>query len=101
MSAKTDETQMEQQAQEPQREPVAPEPAPEWEPEAFMAIVAHPDDAEFGCGATLAKFAREGKRVYIVVCTAGNKGTPDPHMKGEDLAAKREQEQLGASGELG
>lgn len=101
MSEKVDETQMEQQAQEPQREPVAPEPEPEWEPEAVMAIVAHPDDAEFGCGATLAKFAKEGKRVYIVVCTAGNKGTPDPHMKGEDLAETREKEQLGASAELG
>ena len=101
MSEKTDETQMEQQAQEPQREPVAPAPEPELDPEAVMAIVAHPDDAEFGCGATLAKFAKQGKRVYIVVCTAGNKGTPDPHMKGEDLAAMREQEQLGASGELG
>lgn len=93
-------TEMEQQAQEPQREPIAatPEPPPI---ECVMAIVAHPDDAEFSSAGTLAKFAKEGKRVYIVVCTAGNKGTPDPDMKGEDLAAMREREQTEASGELG
>jgi LmbE family N-acetylglucosaminyl deacetylase len=92
--------EMEQQAQEPQREPVAPA-AEEMTIESVMAIVAHPDDAEFSSAGTLAKFAREGKRVYIVVCTAGNKGTPDPDMQGEDLAAMREREQLGASSELG
>ena len=92
--------EMEQQAQEPQREPVAPA-AEEMTIESVMAIVAHPDDAEFSSAGTLAKFAREGKRVYIVVCTAGNKGTPDPDMQGEDLAAMREREQLDASSELG
>ncbi len=85
--------------QEPQRE--EQRPSEELQIEAVMAVVAHPDDAEFGCGATLAKFAREGKRTYIVVCTAGNKGTPDPEMRDEDLAAIRRREQLAASAELG
>jgi LmbE family N-acetylglucosaminyl deacetylase len=98
--AREETKEMEQQAQEPQREPVAPA-AEEMVIESVMAIVAHPDDAEFSSAGTLAKFAREGKRVYIVVCTAGNKGTPDPDMQGEDLAAMREREQLGASSELG
>lgn len=98
--AREEAKEMEQQAQEPQREPVAPA-AEEMTIESVMAIVAHPDDAEFSSAGTLAKFAREGKRVYIVVCTAGNKGTPDPDMQGEDLAAMREREQLGASSELG
>jgi LmbE family N-acetylglucosaminyl deacetylase len=87
-----------QQVQEPQRE--APRSG-ETRIEALMAIVAHPDDAEFGCGATLAKYAAEGKRTYIVVCTAGNKGSPDPEMKDEELAALRRREQLAASAELG
>jgi LmbE family N-acetylglucosaminyl deacetylase len=94
--------QMEQQAQEPQREPAPAPGAPEpLEIESVMCIVAHPDDAEFSSAGTLAKFAKEGKRVYIVVCTAGNKGSPDPNMKDEDLAAMREKEQLAASAELG
>lgn len=93
-------TEMEQQAQEPQREP-APSTPQEQPINAVMAIVAHPDDAEFSSAGTLAKFAQEGKRVYIVVCTAGNKGTPDPNMQGADLADMREREQLAASAELG
>ncbi len=93
-------TEIEEQAQEPQRES-PPVVAEAMTIECVMAIVAHPDDAEFSSAGTLAKFAKGGKRVYIVVCTAGNKGTPDPEMKGEDLAAMREREQLGASAELG
>lgn len=89
----------EQTMQEPAREPSA-EPAP-LEITAVMAIVAHPDDAEFSCAGTLAKYSREGKRTYIVVCTAGNKGTPDPSMSGDDLAAIREREQRAASAVLG
>lgn len=89
----------EQRTQEPARD-ASGEPKP-LEIEAVMAIVAHPDDAEFSCAGTLAKYAREGKRTYIVVCTAGNKGTPDPEMRGEDLAAIREREQRAASAELG
>ncbi|HET8631321.1 MAG TPA: PIG-L deacetylase family protein [Thermomicrobiales bacterium] len=92
----------EQASQEPVREEQQPQPQPEERPiEAVMAIVAHPDDAEFSSAGTLAKFAREGKRTYIVVCTSGNKGTPDPEMTGEKLAAMRREEQLGASKELG
>lgn len=91
---------LEEQAQEPQREPV-PSASSLEEIKSVMAIVAHPDDAEFSSAGTLAKFAQEGKQVYIVICTAGNKGTPDPDMKGEDLAAMRQREQLGASAELG
>lgn len=91
--------ELEQQTQEPLRvEEVVPEEQPI---EAVMAIVAHPDDAEFSSAGTLAKFAREGKRTYIVVCTAGNKGTPDPTMHGEDLAEIRQREQLAASKQLG
>jgi LmbE family N-acetylglucosaminyl deacetylase len=93
---------MEEQAQEPQREPAPPPGEPEEMPiECAMAIYAHPDDAEFSAAGTLAKFAREGKRVYIVVCTAGNKGSPDPEMTDDELAAIREREQLAASAELG
>jgi LmbE family N-acetylglucosaminyl deacetylase len=39
--------------------------------------VAHPDDAEFGCGATIAAWTREGWEVTLVICTDGGSGGPD------------------------
>lgn len=34
-----------------------------------VAVVAHPDDAEYYCGGTLAKLARSGCEIIVVVCT--------------------------------
>ena len=52
-------------------------------PRSALAIVAHPDDAEFRCGATLAKWAAAGCVVHHLVCTDGSKGTWDAQ---QDLA---------------
>ena len=46
-------------------------------PERALVIVAHPDDAEFQAGATLAKWARQGCEVHHLVLTDGSKGTWD------------------------
>ena len=46
-------------------------------PGIALAIVAHPDDAEFGCAGTLAKWAREGWAVYLAVCTDASGGGSD------------------------
>ena len=51
---------------------------------AVLAIGAHADDIEFGCGATLAKWAAAGTHVTMCVCTDGSKGTWDGDA---DLAA--------------
>ncbi len=40
-----------------------------------LAVGAHPDDVELGCGATLARLARAGRRVGILDLTAGEMGT--------------------------
>jgi LmbE family N-acetylglucosaminyl deacetylase len=53
-------------------------------PEVALAVGAHPDDIEFGCGATLARWAASGTRLHYVVLTDGSKGTWDA---GADLAA--------------
>ena len=53
-------------------------------PTSALAIGAHPDDIEFGCGATLAKWADAGCRVHHLVLTDGSKGSWDPD---EDLVA--------------
>lgn len=41
----------------------------------FLAIGAHPDDVELGCGGTIAKLVSEGKSVAIVDLTQGELGT--------------------------
>jgi LmbE family N-acetylglucosaminyl deacetylase len=62
-----------------------------------MAIVAHPDDIEFGCAGTVAKWARHGCQVTYVVVTSGNIGTTDPTFTSETLAEHRETEQRAAA----
>jgi LmbE family N-acetylglucosaminyl deacetylase len=49
----------------------------EQEKRVAMVIVAHPDDAEFGCAGTMAAWAREGWDVYLVICTDAAGGGPD------------------------
>ena len=66
-----------------------------------MVIGAHPDDPEFGCGATIAKWADQGKEITYVILTNGDKGTHDPDMKPGDLAVLREEEQWSAAKALG
>lgn len=39
-----------------------------------LAIGAHPDDIEFGCGGTLVKYARQGHQVFLLVMTDGGGG---------------------------
>jgi len=41
----------------------------------ILAIGAHPDDVELGCGGTLAKLIAEGKTVAVVDLTQGELGT--------------------------
>lgn len=46
-------------------------------PRVAMVVVAHPDDAEFGCAGTVAAWVREGWDVYYVICTDAAGGGPD------------------------
>jgi len=70
-------------------------------PERVLAIGAHPDDIEFGCGATLAKWAAAGSEVWLLVLTDGSKGTWDPHADPTELANLRVNEQVAAARVLG
>jgi len=40
----------------------------------ILAIGAHPDDIEFGCGGTLIKYAKAGHKVNLLVLTSGGIG---------------------------
>ncbi len=66
-----------------------------------MVVTAHPDDAEFGAGGTVARMVKEGRRVTYVIVTNGNKGSSDRAMTPERLAAIREAEQRHAARTLG
>lgn len=70
-------------------------------PGVALAIGAHPDDIEFGCGATLAKWAAAGATIRHLVCTDGAKGTWDANEDLAQLVATRQAEQRQASRELG
>ncbi len=66
-----------------------------------MVVVAHADDAEFGCSGTVAKLCAEGWEMVYVLCTDGNKGTSDREFDPEELARVRQQEQVNAGEVLG
>ena len=57
-----------------------------------LAIGAHPDDVELGCGGTLALLARRGKRVGIAHLTRGEAGT-----RGTVAERRREAERAAAA----
>ncbi len=42
----------------------------------ILAIGAHPDDIEFGCGGSLVKYSRKGHRLFLLVMTGGGLGAP-------------------------
>ena len=70
-------------------------------PSSALAIVAHPDDAEFQCGGTLALWAAAGCVIHHLVLTDGSKGTWDPDASISDLIESRRAEQLDAARVLG
>jgi LmbE family N-acetylglucosaminyl deacetylase len=64
-----------------------------------MAISAHPDDSEWGCGGTLAKHADKGDAVSIVVLTQGEAGTELAEIR--EREAHEAAEIIGASCSVG
>jgi LmbE family N-acetylglucosaminyl deacetylase len=68
---------------------------------SVLVVMAHPDDAEFGCGGTIAKWAAAGKEINYVLCTSGDKGSSDPDMSPFRLAKIRRAEQINAAHTLG
>lgn len=59
----------------------------------ILVVVAHPDDAEFMCAGSVARWTSEGREVVYGLVTSGDKGTPDPSIAPADLAKMREKEQ--------
>jgi LmbE family N-acetylglucosaminyl deacetylase len=70
-------------------------------PKRVLLIQSHPDDAEFMCAGTVAKWVQEGAEVHYCSITSGDKGTSDPAISGPDIATTREREQRNACDVLG
>ncbi len=66
-----------------------------------LVVFAHPDDAEFMCGGTVAAWTREGCEVHYVICTDGSAGSNEPGASREATAPVREREQRAAAAVLG
>ena len=77
-------------------------PAPgTWEtPQKILVILAHPDDPEFFCGATLARWARVGHAIHYCLLTCGDKGG-GMDVTPEELCADRRAEQRKAADVIG
>ena len=70
----------------------------------ILVILAHPDDPEFFCGGTLARWARAGHKITYCLLTCGDKGFNDSTTKDmtpADLCALRRVEQRAAADVIG
>ena len=70
-------------------------------PKVALVCTPHPDDAEGGCGGTIAKWVSQGTTVVYVLTTNGNKGTANLEMDPKELAEIRKMEQTEAARILG
>jgi LmbE family N-acetylglucosaminyl deacetylase len=70
-------------------------------PERALAVFAHPDDPEVGCGGTLARWSEAGTEVHLVIAARGDKGSMDPGTDPDALATARAAEVEAAAAVLG
>ncbi len=75
------------------------------EPQKILVILAHPDDPEFFCGGTLARWAQAGHEISYYLLTCGDKGYNDfttiDDITPDDLCSVRHDEQANAARTLG
>ncbi len=69
--------------------------------ERVLVVTAHPDDPEFGFGASVARLAEDGADVFYVICSDGCQGGEDPSVPDAELSAIRYAEQRAAAEVLG
>jgi len=70
-------------------------------PKSALVVVAHPDDIEFSCAGTVARWVKGGAHVVYVLCTSGDVGIADPGMTRERATEIREAEQRKAAQVVG
>ncbi len=67
----------------------------------ILVILAHPDDPDFFCGASIARWVKGGHRVNYCLLTKGEKGADDSSLQPSKLAELRMIEQRKAGDVLG
>jgi LmbE family N-acetylglucosaminyl deacetylase len=74
-------------------------------PQKILVILAHPDDPEFFCGGSLARWARAGHQITYYLLTCGDKGyndtTKPENLDTDELCAIRHREQDDAARTIG
>ncbi len=55
----------------------------------ILAIGAHPDDIEFGCGGSLIKYSQRGHRLFLLVMTGGGSGAASETRMAEQAGARQ------------
>lgn len=73
----------------------------EYTPSSVMAIFAHPDDIEFGCAGTIARWVAAGAEACYVLLTSGDVGIAKEGMTKARAAEIREAEQSAAAKHIG
>lgn len=66
-----------------------------------LVLFAHPDDAEYMCGGTVAEWTREGTEVHLVIVTDGSAGSNEPGAVRAEISKVRKREQKAAAKVLG
>ena len=66
-----------------------------------LVLFAHPDDAEYMCGGTVAAWTREGTEVHYVIVTDGSAGSNEPGAVRAEISKVRKREQKAAAKVLG
>lgn len=69
--------------------------------ERVLAIMAHPDDVDFGAAGTVAQWVKDGISVSYGIVTDGDAGGFDPSVPRSDIPAIRRAEQRAAAAEIG
>jgi LmbE family N-acetylglucosaminyl deacetylase len=78
------------------------DPPDNWEnKQRILVVLAHPDDPEFFCGATVARWRAAGHEVLYCLLTCGDKGTKDPNLTPDEVCRLRQAEQIAAAAVLG
>ena len=84
---------------------MAPEEQPgNWkDPRKILVILAHPDDPEFFCGGTLARWVKAGHSIQYYLLTCGDKGRNDHNkdISEAELCELRHKEELAAAAIIG
>lgn len=71
------------------------------ESQLILVVLAHPDDPEFFCGASVARWVAAGHNVRYCLLTCGDKGSQDRTTISEELCSLRQMEQRAAAHILG